>query len=302
MAPNPLRAAHRQADRDNRELATLFGRYLGTARHPRGQVLVAYRTTRRALSDILQAPARTGGTRALAATLSETNDILTNHQRQLRTIALEAAVQARKLGETSAQAQATAYADSGHTFEPAQAPANLRPILDGMDATANAQLTQAQALIAAGADTSLIIGDEGRLGIVQAAPITRDWATWLAVGSSLGFWSWLVGNDPTRLEPFQFQRQAVAAIDERTTDCCLQVHGQIVGLRSDFKLTGTPRFADRMRDPPFHWYCRTSVALYLQSYDEGLTDRMRSAARAELTARADGSRVEIHPSHATSRR
>jgi len=101
------------------------------------------------------------------------------------------------------------------------------------------------------------------------------------------------------------RRQAIAAIDERTTDCCLRVHGQIVGVREPFRLHGTPRFADEMMDPPFHWHCRTVVTLYHPSMEEvGVSTReMREAARAELEARQrTGRREVIHPAHATSRR
>lgn len=102
----------------------------------------------------------------------------------------------------------------------------------------------------------------------------------------------------------QWRKQAIAAIDERTTDCCLRVHGQIQLLDAPFKLTGTPRFADEMKSPPFHLYCRTVQALYVEEFEvQGVTtDDMRDAARTELKAREDGSRKEIHPAHATSRR
>lgn len=102
----------------------------------------------------------------------------------------------------------------------------------------------------------------------------------------------------------QWSHQAIAAIDERTTDCCLRVHGQIQPVDAPFKLTGTPRFADEMKAPPFHWFCRTSQTLYVKEFEiVGVTtEDMRAAAQAELTARGDGSRKEIHPAHATSRR
>lgn len=102
------------------------------------------------------------------------------------------------------------------------------------------------------------------------------------------------------------QKQVVAAIDERTTDCCLQAHGQIVDEDQKFTLTGTPRFARYMSWTPFHWNCRSAVVLYNPIYDEieGVTTKdMRGAARAEINARAQtGKRQEIHPAHATSRR
>lgn len=103
----------------------------------------------------------------------------------------------------------------------------------------------------------------------------------------------------------KIQKQAFAAIDERTTDCCLRVTGQIQDQDKPFKLTGTPRYADRMMRPPFHYRCRTATALYTPSMDGiGMsTGDIRASARAELEARAkSGKRVEIHPAHATSKR
>jgi hypothetical protein len=59
-----------------------------------------------------------------------------------------------------------------------------------------------------------------------------------------------------------FQKQAVAALDARTTDCCRRVNGQIQPLDEPFVLTGTPRYTDRAMHPPFHWGCRTVDTLY----------------------------------------
>lgn len=103
---------------------------------------------------------------------------------------------------------------------------------------------------------------------------------------------------------FEWGKQAVAAVDERTTDCCLRAHGQIKPLDEDFVLVGTPRFADTVDWTPFHWNCRSSVTLYIPEMEAvGVpTVEMRAAALAELDARRDGSREEIHPAHATSRR
>ncbi len=102
-----------------------------------------------------------------------------------------------------------------------------------------------------------------------------------------------------------YKKQVVATIDDRTTDCCLRVHGQIQPLDEPFQLTGTPRFADEVQDPPFHWYCRTAEALYHESFEEiGIpTSAMQEAASVELEARErTKTRVPIYPSHATARR
>lgn len=103
----------------------------------------------------------------------------------------------------------------------------------------------------------------------------------------------------------KFQRQAIAAIDERTTDTCLLVHGQIVGMKEPFGIRGRPRFGDKIMAPPFHWHCRTSTTLYTPAMERiGIpTSEMRMMAKAERKARKKtGRRVEIHPAHATSRR
>lgn len=100
-------------------------------------------------------------------------------------------------------------------------------------------------------------------------------------------------------------KQAVAAIDENTTETCLLVHGQVQPMDSPYVLEGQPRFADRMMYPAFHWRCRTTSVAYHPDFEVGSkisTRDMTSAAQAELTAREDGSREEIHPAHATSRR
>lgn len=124
-------------------------------------------------------------------------------------------------------------------------------------------------------------------------------ALWGAVGGAVGV---LFGGVEAEM---RLERQAIAAIDERTTDCCLRVHGQRVAQDQPFHLTGTPRFADYVHSPPFHWSCRTATAIYhvLMESVGTTTEEMRDAARSELQARSrTGRREEIHPAHATSRR
>jgi hypothetical protein len=116
--------------------------------------------------------------------------------------------------------------------------------------------------------------------------VAKETARWLAMTVRAGSTAWMNGVDGRLAGENPFRRQAIAAIDHLTTDCCLRVHGQIVGLEEDFTLAGTPRYADELRDPPFHDWCRTSVALYSAEYDDDLTAQMRDAAKAELDARA----------------
>ena len=103
----------------------------------------------------------------------------------------------------------------------------------------------------------------------------------------------------------EYKKQAIATIDERTTNCCLKVHGQIQPLDKPFRLTGTPRFGDYIQDPPFHWYCRTTEVLYNPEFEEfGITtEKMQDMAALELEWReTTGTRSDITPSHATARR
>lgn len=102
----------------------------------------------------------------------------------------------------------------------------------------------------------------------------------------------------------EYKKQAIAVIDQKTTDCCLRVHGQIQPLDKPFILEGTPRYSDKVDSPPFHWNCRTAMSLYTEKMEEkGVpTSEMVDAAQAELNAREDGSRERIWPASATSRR
>lgn len=308
---NPYRKALQATRNTDHELEALFARYLGSAEHPRGRVLSAYRNARRSMATAY----RQGQTRRTGAALETLREL----QYTLRAIGAESIPQAVDIGQASAQAQTQAYQQNGTDVSaPAEAP-DILALAAGWNAVVDGQIATVQAMILANAEQELILGDDERLGMLQPAPVQREGSRWLAYAMAMGILAWLMGRDGERplvgyrvvtsgpligqRKEVEFRRQAIAAIDERTTDCCLRVHGQIVGLKEKFTLTGTPRFADKMRDPPFHWYCRTSVALYQDEHDDGMTAEMREAAGAELKAREETEkRREIHPAHARSRR
>jgi len=147
----------------------------------------------------------------------------------------------------------------------------------------------------AGPDRGMILGDDGRVGQLRPADILITGAVWAAAL----FWSMFGYAVESAAGPDKYQKMVVAALDERTTDCCLRAHGQVQPLNSKFELTGTPRFADRIAWPPFHWYCRTAGVLYQGGYDEGLSDIMRESAQKVLDHKAAGLPVpEIHPAKA----
>jgi hypothetical protein len=135
----------------------------------------------------------------------------------------------------------------------------------------------------------LITGRDGRMSIAQSLggmlqlQIERNvWAT--ANGHLVQL--------ATAIPNGVFQKQAISAIDARTTQCCRNVHGQIQDLDRPFVLTGTPRFADRIQNPPFHHRCRTAVSLYTPAMEAiGIpTVTMRAQARA-LAAQPAASRT-----------
>ena len=167
-------------------------------------------------------------------------------------------------------------------------------------------------LVVAGADVNTAISRllattimDGRASVWRIADVAMEkqtgLLTWTAASlSGRILYNWL--NQSTKTE---YKKQAVATIDQVTTDCCLRVHGQIQPLNEPFKLEGEPRFADEVDSPPFHWYCRTAVVLYTEKLEErGVpTSEMIEAARLELKARYETGRRElIQPSNAISRR
>lgn len=287
--PNPLLTSINRAVYDNRQLGKLFPRYLGTKEHPRGRILSEYRNARRAVGSALKESNKQRAGR----------EVLTSLETAVTAIITEAVNESVSLGIESAETQTQAYIDNGSSITLARQRARTGLLSVAPIATLQQQVTAVMTLIAIGAATSEIIGDGTRLGLLQPAPIQRELARWMAQAVSSGFTEWIVGDADS--DDFEFKRQAVAGIDERTTDCCLRVHGQIVGLKEDFHLTGTPRYADDQRDPPFHDYCRTSIALYLPDFDDGYTDDMKEAARLERKARESDNYRAPHPANAFTR-
>lgn len=285
MSLTQHRAAVRQASRTSDQLAILFGK-LGTTEHPRGGVLQAYRTARRAIKGNVDNP------RIVEDTLNTLRNAVSD-------VTLGVFSKASEQGSVQGVRNVEAYG-----LRPAGS--QNRGILEAQRAVRaeiDRQTAAVQGIIATSADEALIIGDSGRVGILSPAPVNNTAAQWTTSVAMLAIAGVLVGSVRADNSEDQFMRQAIAGLDERTTDCCLRVHGQVVGMDQPFKLTGTPRYADELQDPGFHWYCRTSVALVaLEDVEDELTTEMREAARAELRARPTKGRVEIHPADARSRR
>jgi hypothetical protein len=160
-----------------------------------------------------------------------------------------------------------------------------------LDAELDAQLAQVRALAMTGADEVLVLGDASRVGILRASDWVSVVMAWLATVAAAAYSNQIEQTTQNaRSNGDGWLKQAVAAIDARTTDCCLRVSGQTVPLKGKFKLNGTPRYADEMDGPPFHRYCRTATALVrAQDANDDLTRRMQEAAQAEIEAQANNS-------------
>jgi hypothetical protein len=161
-------------------------------------------------------------------------------------------------------------------------------------------------------DTSRIIDrlfaptiEDGRASVARLAGVAAVTETKLTLWTTSILSMFTLYEETSQATGTVYMKQAIAAIDAKTTDCCLQVHGQIQPLDKPFQLIGEPRYADEVDNPPFHWNCRTAEALYTETMESKgtTTDQMRNAAAAERRARQEtGKRVPIWPSHATSGR
>lgn len=283
MAVNPLARSQKSALKMNDEIGNLFTA-VGTQAHPRGFVSTAYRNAKRAMTSALQEGDPTAAAR----------DVFQGLRSTIRSASLSLFNDAQLLGMEESARQLKYY-DIASDTRLARADRLMSGVaLDAILARIDAQDATVRALILTGADPVQIIGDDERAGILRPsdlAPAISSMAATL-VWNAFSDWTYSYSSDVT------FRKQVIAALDARTTDCCLRAHGQIQPLDKPFKLTGEPRFADQMDWSPFHWYCRTSISLYLEGYDDGLTDRLRSGADWFLRERAAGRMPDRDPANA----
>lgn len=288
MTANPLALAHKEAGWLTQRAGLLFAR-IGTRAHPRGAVVASYRLARRSLRASLR-----------AGFAYQTPELLSGLRQTIQAQAFTVFTLAASAGQEAASRQLAAY--NAQLATPGTASAPIVPALQAVLSTVDRQITTFQALLATGADEDTLLGtpDGERTGVLQSAPVAGDLAFWVVELALLSMLAALGDGRATLAngKPVQFQKQAIAGLDERTTDCCLRVHGQVVPLTGKFHLTGTPRYADDMAHSPFHRWCRTSVALYLPEYDDGLTAAMRQAANTIQAERAAGGSGYRHPADA----
>lgn len=125
-----------------------------------------------------------------------------------------------------------------------------------------------------GLDEEYAIGDEERQGVLAPVSVINEVRFWVTTLFGLAYVLSIgkkMGSDAVK--------QAVAQIDDNTTQTCLNVHGQVVALEGTFTLTGTPRFAGKMSSSPFHRGCRTVQLIIMKKHlDDEVTKEMRGDA------------------------
>ncbi len=259
---NPLERSILRAETANQYIGRLFT-YLGSG-NPNGVVTKAYRNAYRGLDHALREDDPGKGAKEVMEHLKEA----------LGAMLLKLLKQAGDYGKSEAIAQLKDY----QLTPPAKDSVGLSTEADAALAAILAVVTQQdltiQALVLTGATREVILGTERRAGALLSSSVIAVAARWVASMVWEGF--------EGIVTPYQaqLQKMAVAVIDDKTTECCLEVHGQVEYLGAPFHLTGDPHFAEEMEKPPFHWHCRTSVALYDIGYDSGISQRMREAANS----------------------
>ena len=262
--------------RTNRELGKLFAK-LGTVEHPRGKVLVAYRNARRALRDVLKR-------QATSLTLTyylEVQEVMTGLKDSVRTVADVTLDTAIDLGWKQAEVEARVW-----ELEPLMPYVNTTVMTDAWIGIIEQQERGILATLATGADPALILGSDTTVGLLRPDTVTREGARWLATAAGLA----LIGALRPAIQATgrAWGKQAIAAIDSVTTECCLGVHGQVVPEKKRFHTTGSPAWADYQDWSPFHWNCRTSVGMVpMDEADDDLTVMLLEQSAGEKEKRWD---------------
>jgi hypothetical protein len=281
---NPLEKCIQEALKSNDELLRLFNR-MGSSEYQNGEILIAYRNAKRAVQIALAEDNKLDGLK----------DITGQLKRSVQSSVRSTLKDAQAMGADNAARQLRHYGIKSLPYVLGEFAGQLDGGLDIVVSKVETQILTCEAILRSEVDDTLIVGDDTRQGILRPGDVLGAAAFW-AAALAWDAWSQIVQKNSED----SFGKQAIAAIDNKTTDCCLRVHGQIQPLNKPFHLTGTPCFAEYLDGPPFHWHCRTSVALYLGEFDDGITDRLKSSAETVLDERSRGVWKERRPADAYS--
>jgi|JI8StandDraft_1071087.scaffolds.fasta_scaffold12603_2 hypothetical protein len=267
MPANPLLLAQKSGVRMNKRIGDLFAQ-VGSSVHPRGEITTTYKQSRLALRSAL------GERNKLIAAQDVLRRMRADVQRSVSSIFSSAV----SLGDDEARRQLSFYGQT--TNQTINLTSETQSALDAVMARFDAQAAAVRALVVTDAEDVQIAGDENSDGVMNASDVAAGMSYWIAFLVWNGFESLIYGSPSTG--GLNFEKQAIAAIDMRTTNCCLKVHGQVQPFNKPFELKGSPRFADTMDWPGFHYYCRTSAVLYVAEFDDGITAKLIADAKKYL--------------------
>lgn len=279
---NPLRLAIRQAEKDQEILRRLFDD-LGNKEKPNTKILASYRVARRGLANVLKEKNRN-------LRRSMAYDVFASLKGGVQGEVTKVLERSYRLGRNSANNQLSYYQTNLIEFTPNRESidSSIQAISKGLDN----QEALIMALLANGAETGLILGDKERVGALRPMELIAA----AALYTTLLYWQSF--SEVAQMNNWKAQKQVIAGLDERTTECCLLAHAQVVDFNGMFKLVGTPRYADELPWTPFHRWCRTSIALYNHNYEDGITQTMRDGADTILAERMAGKSGYRHPASA----
>lgn len=285
MTMNPLEKAIKSGIRANDMVGDIFAQ-IGNRQHPRGFVTTAYRNALRSMSKALGEANR----------VDAVKDVMLGLRQNIESNARTLFVSAQEQGAEESRKQLSFYGVNAPDVSRVgvELSAQNQSALDAALSVVDAQSAAIVAAVLTNHEDSQIVGDDGRQGILRQGEVIAAatfWGTAL-LWDAFDYWTTAYSSG------IQFQKQAVAALDSRTTDCCLRVHAQVQPLNKPFILTGTPRYADEVDWPGFHWFCRTSGVLYLPQFDDGLSSKMRDGADWFLSQRAAGKKPDRDPADA----
>jgi hypothetical protein len=186
---NSHEVAVRTALRAGDDIDRLIAR-LGTAQHPRGEVLVAYRNAHRSLRDVYGRPG--------PMVTREVGEVMRELRRVLATVAAESLADAVATGQTHARQQAKAQGldvPMG-VFAPA---VDTAAMAAAWLATVDQQAAAVTALTATGADEDEILGDDSRAGVLRPAPVIAEGSRWVASAVTTAtalYFAFLLGRQP----------------------------------------------------------------------------------------------------------
>lgn len=276
---NPLELSIQSAVKTNLYLGELHDR-LGSKDHPDGLVTSAFSNARRAMTTAIIEP----------DPLNASRDVLKGLRQTVRTGSSELFRFAADYGQEEAIRQLEFYGVDVKPLPAGEITKGVANANKAVLAELDAEIAAIEAMILAGLDPTLILGDGEHGGMLLSNSLLLLITFWLTAL----LWD-MFGKTSNK---FSYDKQAVAVLDGRTTDCCLRVHGQIVPFDKPFILDGTPRYADALDWSPFHWRCRTSIVLYNQYFDNGFTERMTEGAKHVLDQRSNGIKWDQDPANA----